>query len=115
MFFCQQPAYRGGQTPIASVRFFQRVLSSEVWNTFVEKGVRTKRLLSAKNETGRKGALRKWNAVFMTESREAAERIMADLGWRYEWIPEADFSERKRVLGTEAGYQHGTLVKYRDS
>jgi len=78
LFFCGQPAVRGGETPIAdSRRVFQRIAPS-IREPFLRKGVMYQRNYGD-------GLGLPWQTVFRTEKKEDVESYCQEAGVAWEW------------------------------
>jgi amino acid adenylation domain-containing protein len=100
MFYCDEPASSGGQTPLADGRAVWRRLSTELRESFARRG-----LLYVRNFTG--GLDVAWQEFYRTEEREEAERKMLESGAEWEWIEGGGLRTRRRgpaaILHPETG------------
>jgi len=78
-FFCNRPAERGGETPIADSRRIFSQIPLEIRERFIEKGVLYVRNLGNRLDLP-------WQEVFQTADRSEAEEHCRDAGIEYEWI-----------------------------
>jgi alpha-ketoglutarate-dependent taurine dioxygenase len=77
-FQCEQPAARGGNTPIADNRRVFRLLDPETRRLFMEKGVMYVRNFG-------EGAGLPWQTVFQTDDQQAVEARCRREGMRLTW------------------------------
>lgn len=85
LLFCQTPATKGGQTPIADMRRVYQDLDPVVRQRFEEKGLR-----QIRNFPGRRNFLRlkTWQEVFQTDDRATVETLCRDQGAEFAWRPD---------------------------
>ncbi|MEL7005622.1 MAG: TauD/TfdA family dioxygenase [Bacteroidota bacterium] len=81
IFFCEQPAENGGETPIADSRGMLEHISNETLDRFSDKGVMYIRNMI-------KGMGLSWQEVYQTESMSEVEKHCANHGISFEWIDE---------------------------
>jgi alpha-ketoglutarate-dependent taurine dioxygenase len=77
-FFCQRPATRGGETPIADCRKVFERIDPKVRQRFIEKGWMLVRNFGH-------GLSLSWQSVFQTEERSAVETYCREAGIETEW------------------------------
>jgi len=82
-FFCQTPASRGGETPLADGRHILKLLPPPVLHRFASKGVRYLRTM----HDGRGPGL-SWPTVFETTDRTAIEAYCREGGIDADWLPD---------------------------
>ncbi len=97
LFYCQQPAARGGETIIADCRRILRDLDPALREKFLRTGVRYVRTFQERRplrERFKQIVLLyhhlTWQAAFNTESREAAGQKCRERGMTYDWRPNGD-------------------------
>ncbi|MEO5958217.1 MAG: TauD/TfdA family dioxygenase [Opitutaceae bacterium] len=79
-FFCQVPAAKGGQTPLADGRRVLARLPAELRARFEAKGVKY-----INNLPDRFGLGKSWQAQFQTEDRHAVEAVLRAEGYEFQW------------------------------
>jgi alpha-ketoglutarate-dependent taurine dioxygenase len=77
-FFCQQPAARGGETPVVDCRAIHRALPEEILEPFERLG-----LLYTRNFV--EGMDVSWRQFFGTDDRSRVESYCRDNGIGWEW------------------------------
>jgi alpha-ketoglutarate-dependent taurine dioxygenase len=97
-FFCVQPATTGGRTPLTSARKVTARLPKDLIARFSEKGV-----LYVNRLHGGIGLGRSWQAQFETTDKAAAEAVLRDKGYEFEWRADGGLTTRVR---TNAIRQH---------
>ncbi len=80
LFFCQQPAASGGETPLADCRLVLDHLEPLLRSRFEQKGV-----LYVNNMHAGGGLGRSWMDAFGTTDRHEVERLLHKDGYKYEW------------------------------
>ena len=79
MFACQQPADRGGETPLVDSRAVLRRIPSRIHRTFGERKIMYVRTLGA-------GVGLDWRTVFHTEDRARVEAACRQEDLAFEWL-----------------------------
>eukprot|EP00949_MAST-11_sp_MAST-11-sp1_P004592 g4592.t1 len=92
MFYCEEPARVGGETPIISSELLAEYFF-EKHTAFAEKveklGVKYVRVMpEADDDSSPIG--RSWKSTFQVETREEAEAAMRKLGTTWEWLENGD-------------------------
>jgi alpha-ketoglutarate-dependent taurine dioxygenase len=99
-FFCELAASNGGATPICR--------SDVLWGRLAQKcpdfarncetrGLRYSNVMPAANDAT-SGMGRSWQSTLRTQSKEAAEARLRDLGYSYEWLPDGSLRATTPVL-----------------
>jgi alpha-ketoglutarate-dependent taurine dioxygenase len=109
-FFCDAPAERGGETPIADGRRIFRRIDPDVRRRFGERGVMYVRNFG-------QGLGLSWTDAFQTEDRSEVERYCRASGMHAEWRPGGALRTRHvrpaiarhPVTGEELWFNHGTF------
>ncbi len=87
-FFCESPAATGGATPLCRSDILWERLSARVpqfASDCVTKGLRYTNVMPGENDLA-SGMGRSWQSTFKADSREGAERRLAELGYTFEWL-----------------------------
>jgi alpha-ketoglutarate-dependent taurine dioxygenase len=77
-FYCEQPPFEGGRTPIADDRRIFNLLDSKIKSRFLEKG-----LMYVRNYG--EGLDLSWQAAFQTLERSVVEEYCRKAGTQFEW------------------------------
>jgi hypothetical protein len=88
-FFCEKPAETGGATSLCrSDVLWERIemATPEFAQNCVKKGLRYSHVMPSQNDSG-SGMGRSWRSTLKAETKEAAERRLAALGYTYQWLP----------------------------
>jgi len=99
-FFCEKPAESGGATPICR--------SDVLWERLAQKhpafardcqtkGLKYSNVMPPANDAN-SGMGRSWQSTLRTQSTEAAQVRLADLGYSYEWLPDGSLRATTPVL-----------------
>ena len=99
-FFCEQPAAKGGATPLCRSDILWERLSAQ-WPQFAQncasKGLRYSNVMPAENDAT-SGMGRSWQSTLRTQSKEAAEKRLHDLGYSYDWLPDGSLRATTPIL-----------------
>lgn len=99
-FFCELPAESGGQTPICRSDLLLERLEErfpEFVRQCAEKGLRYTNVMPGENDP-RSGMGRSWQNTFSAATREAVEQRLAELGYTWDWLPDACLKATTPVL-----------------
>jgi hypothetical protein len=88
-FFCDRPALRGGETPIALTRKLLAKIDPEVIEQFTQKGI-----LYSRNYGADVGM--SWQTAFQTDDPKAVEAHCRDRGYDFKWKGENRLWTTKR-------------------
>lgn len=102
-FYCERPAARGGETPIADCRRVLSGISSEVRQRFAEKGWMYIRNFGH-------GLGFDWRRVFGADDREGVEAYCRANGMETEWLEGERLRVRYRRSAIQAHPKTGELV-----
>jgi hypothetical protein len=80
-FFCQQPAEKGGATPLVDSRRVYQALDPAIRQEFAAKGVKYVRNYGNDLDLP-------WPEVFQTTRREEVEAYCRETGIEFEWLPD---------------------------
>jgi alpha-ketoglutarate-dependent taurine dioxygenase len=92
MFYCAQPALKGGATTLASIRRVVQRLGPELLQRFSERGVMYVRNYGS-------GVDLSWEIVFQTKERSEVERFCREQGIDFEWKPDGGLRTRQVCQG----------------
>ncbi len=81
LFFCETPPTRGGETPIADVRQYAKLLDPELRRKIERTGVRYRRYLPHR----RAATFISWQQTFFTEDKEEVVRILNEMDYDFHW------------------------------
>ena len=113
-FFCKSAADDGGATPICrSDKLYQALQSAnhELAKEFLEKGLKyTTRMPDEDDHASGQG--RSWKSTLSVETREQAEKKLADLGYTWEWMPAGGLKAITPVLPAVRTLDNGVQVFY---
>lgn len=82
LLFCETPARRGGQTPVADMRAVYRRLPADLRARWEDKGVRLHRRLPSRKLHALENS---WQQVYRVATREELEAAAAAKGWQVRW------------------------------
>jgi hypothetical protein len=99
-FFCEQPAAKGGATPLCRSDVLLERLA-ERCPRFVqdclEKGLRYSNVMPGENDLA-SGMGRSWQSTLKTTERDEAERRLRDLSYAWEWLSDGCLRVTTAVL-----------------
>lgn len=87
-FFCEQPAERGGATPLCrSDILWERLAARQPGfaRNCVEKGLRYSNIMPSENDLN-SGMGRSWQSTLKSATRIEAEQCLRNLGYSWEWL-----------------------------
>jgi len=99
-FFCQQPAERGGETPLCrSDIVFERLAQRcpKFARDCEEKGLRYSNVMPADNDP-KSGMGRSWKSTLRAESRDQAEARLREIRYDWEWLPDGSLRATTPIL-----------------
>jgi len=99
-FFCEQAAQSGGATPICrSDVLWERLAARcpDFARNCQTRGLRYSNVMPPANDAT-SGMGRSWQSTLRTESKEAAEKRLRDLGYSYDWLPDGSLRATTPIL-----------------
>ncbi|MDA0283256.1 MAG: TauD/TfdA family dioxygenase [Planctomycetota bacterium] len=99
-FFCEQPAERGGATPLCRSDILFERLKLEFPEFIADcetKGLLYTNVMPAENDPT-SGMGRSWQSTFRAETCQAAEERLQGLGYSWEWLPNGCLRSTTPVL-----------------
>ena len=86
-FFCENPAASGGESTITDMRLVLATIDARIREKFERFGIQLRRVLPSIETMRLKPGIQKpWSEVFATDDRRQVEAIVADKGWKAEWL-----------------------------
>lgn len=86
-FFCQQPAPTGGLSTLGDMGHVLKRISPDVRDKFERHGLQLRRSLPSEATRDHKPGVKKlWSEVFGTPDRGRVDEILAENGWRGNWL-----------------------------
>jgi len=111
-FFCQTPAARGGQTPIADCRrVYQRLAEAhpDLCDKFESKGVMYLKNMHSENKAGATFGI-SWQAHYETDDKQAVEDFLRSESAEFEWGPDESLSIRSVLPAVRSNPKTGETV-----
>ncbi|ATB41107.1 taurine catabolism dioxygenase tauD/tfdA [Cystobacter fuscus] len=103
MFYCAQPAVKGGATTLASIRRVTQRLGPELLQRFAERKVMYVRNYGS-------GVDLPWEVVFQTKERSEVERFCQEQGIDFEWKQDGGLRTRQVCQGVAEHPQTGETL-----
>ena len=113
-FFCKSAAEQGGATPVCRSDQLYNALEKarpELAQAFLEKGLKYTTTMPADNNTA-SGQGRSWKSTLSVESKQQAEKKLAELGYQWEWQNNGDLKAITPVLPAVRILDNGVHVFY---
>ncbi len=108
-FFCEQPAAKGGATPLCRSDILWERLSAQCpqfARNCASKGLRYSNVMPAENDAT-SGMGRSWQSTLRAATREAAEKRLRELNYSWEWLPDGSLRATTPVLPALRKLAHG--------
>src|SRR6266700_2191949 len=99
-FFCEQPAAKGGATPLCRSDILWERLSAQCpqfARNCASKGLRYSNVMPAENDAT-SGMGRSWQSTLRATTREAAEKRLKELNYSWQWLEDGSLRATTPVL-----------------